>query len=64
MKYVVVVGDFNAKLQSNLQNILQNRKLLEQLINDFNMKVANTFPVCEGKWTRVNIIRIQVKDQS
>ena len=52
--YVLVVGDFNAKLKSNLQNVSQNGKLLGQVINDFNMEVANTLPICEGQWTRVN----------
>ena len=47
--YVLMVGDFNAKLKSNLQNVSQNGKLLEQVINDFNMKVANTLPICEGQ---------------
>ena len=51
---MLVVGDFKAKLRSNLQNVSQNGKLLEQVINDFNMKVENTLPICEGQWTRVN----------
>ena len=51
---MLVVGDFNAKLKSNLQNVSQNGKLLEQVINDFNMKVANTLPIYEGQQTRVN----------
>ena len=51
--YMLVVGDFNAKLKSNLQNVSQNGKLLEQVINDFNMKVANTLSICEGQWTRI-----------
>ena len=51
---MLVVGDFNVKLKSNLQNVSQNGKLLEQVISDFNMKVANTLPICEGQWTRVN----------
>ena len=30
--------------------------MLEQVIIDFNMKVANTLTICEGEgqWTRVN----------
>ena len=52
--YVLVVADFNVKLKSNLQNVSQNGKILEQVINDFNMKVANTLPICEGQGTRVN----------
>ena len=28
--------------------------MLEQVINDFNTKVANTLPICEGEGTRVN----------
>ena len=59
---MLVVGDFNAKLKNNLQKVFKNGKLLEQVINDFNMKVANTLPICEGQWTRVNKI-IQVKHQ-
>ena len=39
-----VVGDFKAPLKSNLQNVSQKGQLVEQVINDFNMKVANTFP--------------------
>ena len=54
MCYVLVVGDFNDKLKTNLQNVSQNGKLLEQVINDFSMKVANKLPLCEGQWTRVN----------
>ena len=52
--YKLVVGDFNAKLKSNLQNVSKNGKLLEQVINDFDMKVTDTLPICEGQWTRVN----------
>ena len=51
---MLVKGDFNAKLKCNLQNVSQNGKLLEQVINNFNMKVANTLPICEGQWIRVN----------
>ena len=42
---IYAIGDFNAKLKSNLQNVSQNGKLLEQVINDFNMKVANTLSI-------------------
>lgn len=42
--FVPEVGDFNAPLKSNLQNVSQKGQLVEQVINDFNMKVANTFP--------------------
>ena len=52
--YKLVVGDFNDKLKSNLQNVSKNGKLLEQVINDFDMKVTDTLPICEGQWTRVN----------
>ena len=52
--YVLVAGDFNAKMKSNLPNVSQNGKLLEQVRNDFNMNVANTLPICEGLWNRVN----------
>ena len=49
--YVLVVGDFNCKLKSNLQNVAPNGKLLEQVIYDFNMRVENTLPLCEGQRT-------------
>ena len=52
--YVLVVGDFNCKLKSNLQNVAPNGKLLEQVIYDFNMRVENTLPLCEGQRTCVN----------
>ena len=41
-------------MKSNLPNVSQNGKLLEQVRNDFNMNVANTLPICEGLWNRVN----------
>ena len=49
--YVLAVGDFNCKLKSNLQNVAPNGKLLEQVIYDFNMRVENTLPLCEGQRT-------------
>ena len=52
--YVLAVGDFNCKLKSNLQNVAPNGKLLEQVIYDFNMRVENTLPLCEGQRTWVN----------
>ena len=52
--YVLVVGDFKVKLKSNLPNVSQNGKLFEQVINGFNMKVANTLHICEGQWMRVS----------
>ena len=52
--YVLVEGDFNCKLKSNLQNVALNGKLLEQVIYDFNMRVENTLPLCEGQRTCVN----------
>ena len=51
--YVLVVCNLNVKLKNNLQNIHQIRKVLEQAINDFNMNVANTLPICESRCTRV-----------
>ena len=51
---MLVVGDFNCKLKSNLQNVAPNGKLLEQVIYDFNMRVENTLPLCEGQRTWVN----------
>ena len=41
--YVLVVGNFNAKLKSNLQNVSQNGKLLEQMINDLILKLQTHF---------------------
>ena len=52
--YVLIIGDFNTKLKSNLQNVSQNGKLFEHMINDFNMKIANTLPICKDQWSRAN----------
>ena len=51
---MIVVGDYNAKLKSNLQYVFQNGKQLERVINSFYMKVANEVSIYHGLWTRVN----------
>ena len=52
----VVVGDFNAKIESEnsaISAISPNGTLLHELIKDFSLDVLNFDSKCTGKWTRV-----------
>ena len=55
---IILMGDFNAKLQiekdSCLQQTSRNGKLLQELINHTDMTVVNQLPKHEGTWTRIH----------
>ena len=54
-KYVILMGDFYAKLDYDMiQSLSQSGKFLKQIIIDFNLIVANKMNICQGWWTRVN----------
>ena len=51
---LIVVGDFNARIQPDCQvDSSPNGSLLQQLIDECEMEVANFNPITEGLWTRI-----------
>ena len=54
---IILMGDFNAKLQIEKESCSQQtsryRKLLQELINHTDMTVVNQLPRHEGTWTRI-----------
>ena len=54
----IIAGDINAKIDSiegNIIGLSQNGKLLSDVIEKYSLQVLNFHPVCEGKWTRVQL---------
>lgn len=50
--YILIVGDFNAKLIDNISR--DGRIIDEKIIKECNMKMMNESHKCQGKYTRVN----------
>ncbi len=51
---LVMVGDFNAKLETDRDTLSKGSgKLLEEVIDTYDLTVLNHHPETEGKWTRI-----------
>ena len=55
---IVLYGHFNFKLgksivKQDINNVLQNGKLLSETIDRYKLFVSNTLNLCEGLWTQV-----------
>ena len=55
---IILIGDFNAKLQIEKdgcsQQTSRNGNMLQELINHTDMTVVNQLPKHEGAWTRIH----------
>ena len=55
-EHVILVGDFNAKLDNVTHNITTSRNgsIMEQFLINTGLVVMNTSPICQGVWTRID----------
>ena len=63
---VILVGDFNAKLGSDvmkgdIHSVSKNGQLLWDVIKTFNLEVINTADICRGVFTRIKATKKKVE---
>ena len=55
-KRIVIIGDFNCKVGERIKDgyveITKGRKIMLEMMKEYNLELVNTWEHSKGKWTR------------